>query len=731
MFPVLNLSCAGCSANAQRILSQQTGVISAEVNLATKTATVEYDTQVILPEQMQQAIRSAGYDLVIDTAEDNAAETAVEAAEHQQYRSLKRQVLVAGILSLILVAVSMTPLMHLPYAGYLMWALATPVVFVCGRRFFVGAYKQARNRSTNMDTLVALSTGTAYLFSVFNLLNPSFWAGSGLANHVYFESSAVIITFILIGKLLEERAKQRTSWAIKKLMGLYPKTATVVSPDGSFEEKPIKDISVDTIILVKSGEKIAFDGIITEGMSAIDESMITGEPVPAEKQENDLVFAGTVNQFGSFRFRVQKTGKATLLSQIIRMVSEAQGSKAPIQKLVDKIAAIFVPTVLAIAILSTVVWTISGTENAYSHGLLAFITVLIIACPCALGLATPTAIMVGIGKGAETGMLIKDAENLESLKNIDVVVLDKTGTITEGKPSVTGIKWSATATQESKNILFSIEHTSGHPLAQAICSFLDDAQPIDGILSETEAGFGVRAKHQNQTYQVGSKKLFEGLVLDEELKVWSDTQENEGQSIVWFGSEKEVLAVVALSDRIKDSSVQAIAQLQASGVEVIMATGDHEKAAEAIARQAGIKEYVARTLPEDKLRLIQKLQREGKTVAMVGDGINDSAALAQANIGFAMGKGSDIAMEAASTTIVSGDLRKINAAIHLSQNTVKVIRQNLFFAFIYNVLAIPIAAGVLYPTFGFQLNPMIAGLAMALSSVSVVSNSLRLKRVNI
>jgi Cu2+-exporting ATPase len=716
------MSCAGCAANVQKTLRQQTGVKNANVNFAAKTVSVEYNTSLTGAEKLRDAIRSAGYDLIVASEESGEK---LEEEEKRQYRRLKNLLIIAVPLSAALMILSMTPLMHQQWSKPVMAILATTVLFICGSRFFTGAYKQAKHRRMNMDTLVVLSTATAYLFSLLTLFFPQFQIRHGLHADVYFEAVAVIITFVLLGKLLEERAGQKTSASVKKLMGLQPKTATIVREDGGLEEIPIKDICPEDILWVKAGEKIAVDGVIIEGHSFVNESMITGEPLPVEKSPGKTVFAGTVNRHGTFKLRATKIGRETLLAQIIRMVEEARNTKAPIQKQVDKVAGIFVPTVAAIALFSAFLWLVFGGENAWTQALLAFVTVLIIACPCALGLATPTAIMVGMGKGAEQGILIKDMDSLETLRKVDTIVLDKTGTITQGVPVVTDVKWLATETNRLRNILFSMEKASGHPLAEAIPALFPDAVLEDVRALEVKPGEGIRATVGDETFYAGNLRLFRSVALEKELSEWITEKEAESKTIVLFGSVSRILAAFALSDGIKDTSCQAIQQLHSSGIEVIMATGDNDATAKEIARQAGIKEYLSCRLPEDKLRLIESKQQAGKIVAMVGDGINDSAALAKANVGIAMGKGNDIAIEIASVTIISGDLRKISAAIRLSRNTVATIRQNLFWAFIYNLISIPVAAGILYPVNGFLLNPMIAGAAMALSSVSVVLNSLR------
>jgi Cu2+-exporting ATPase len=633
----------------------------------------------------------------------------------------------AALLSLPVVIIGMF-FMNIRYANEIMWVLSTPVLLFFGKDFYVNAWKQAKHRKANMDTLVALSTGVAYSFSVFNTLFPGFWHERGLHAHVYFEAAAVIIAFILLGKLLEEKARGNTSSALKKLIGLQPKTVTVIRENETHTQIPVEEVKKGDVILVKPGEKIAVDGKVTSGSSYVDESMLSGEPVPVLKQENEKVFAGTINQKGSFRFRAEKVGAETMLAQIIQMVQDAQGSKAPVQKLVDKIAGIFVPVVIAIAVLAFITWLILGGENGFTHGLLAMVTVLVIACPCALGLATPTAIMVGVGKGAEKGILIKDAESLELAKKVNAVVLDKTGTITEGKPEVAGILWLENDNR-TKQILFSIEKQSEHPLAEAVTNYFGEMATVTVDHFESITGKGAKANVEGKTYRVGNQNLLEEnrIQIDGRLSEAAAKWSDESKTVIWLADENKALAVVAISDRIKETSAEAVHRLQKSGIKVYMVTGDNEATAKAIAAQAGIIHFKAGVLPEQKAAFVKQLQNEGKIVAMVGDGINDSTALAQANVGIAMGKGSDIAMDVAAMTIISSDLNKIPTAIKLSKQTVAAIRQNLFWAFIYNVIGIPVAAGILFPFNGFLLNPMIAGAAMALSSVSVVSNSLRLK----
>jgi Cu2+-exporting ATPase len=703
----------------------------AAVNFAAGKVSIEYNPEVIGAEKIRAAVQAAGYDLLV--TEEAEEDGKLEEIRKDDFRKLKRNTIWSILLSVPVVIIGMSGMdsakMGLSPGNVLMWALATPVLVIFGRQFFVNAWKQARHGTVNMDTLVALSTGVAYLFSVFNTLNPRFWTDRGIEPHVYFEAAAVIVAFILLGKLLEERAKGNTSSAIKKLIGLRPKTVTLIQGNGHQSEVAIERVNKNDLILVKPGEKIAVDGEVTAGSSYVDESMLSGEPVPVLKTAGEKVFAGTINQKGSFQFRARKVGSETMLAQIIRMVQEAQGSKAPVQKLVDRIAAVFVPVVIAIAVIAFVAWNVLGGENGFTQGLLSMVTVLVIACPCALGLATPTAIMVGIGKGAEQGILIRDAESLELARKVDAVVLDKTGTITEGKPVVTDIYWLH-GDDSSKGILAALERQSEHPLAGAVVSYFGNTPAAIGISGfESITGKGATGQAGGKSWYAGTRSLLEehGIGISEELTAKAAKWSREAKTVIWFADGQQALAVIAIADSMKPASAEAVRSLKESGVEVYMLTGDNTDTAAAVARQAGIDHFRAQVLPQQKADFIKELQREGKIVAMVGDGINDSTALAQADVSIAMGKGSDIAMDVAKMTIISSDLTKIPLAIRLSRQTVTAIRQNLFWAFIYNLIGIPIAAGLLYPVNGFLLNPMIAGAAMALSSVSVVTNSLRLK----
>lgn len=727
-FPVLGMTCASCAASAESIVRYEPGVVSASVNFASGNLIVEYLPNMTSVPQLQKAVQGAGYDLYIE--DESKQQETLEAIHEKKFQALKYKTIWAVILSVPVVIIGMF-FMDMPYGNQIMWAFSTPVVLWLGRDFFINAWKQAKHRSANMDTLVALSTGIAYIFSVFNMLFADFWHQRGLHAHVYFEAATVIIAFILLGKLLEEKAKGNTSTALKKLISLQPKTVTVLRADGIEAQTTIETLNIGDIILVKPGEKIAVDGVVTLGNSYVDESMLSGEPIPVLKNLNEKVFAGTINQKGSFQFKALKVGQDTMLAQIIKMVQDAQGSKAPVQKLVDKIAAIFVPTVIGIAILTFIIWSILGGENGMVQGLLAAITVLVIACPCALGLATPTAIMVGVGKGAEKGILIKDAESLELAQKVDAIILDKTGTITEGKPQVTDIAW-LNQDDQKKNILLSIEKQSEHPLAEAIVKYFNGIEPIHLTHFESITGKGAMANFSDETYFVGNKKLLleNGITISKELEQLVEEWSNLSKTVIWFSDGKKAISVIAISDKIKENSIAAIKEMQEMGIELYMLTGDNEATAKSIAQITGIKHYKAELLPHHKAEFIKELQKKGKTVAMVGDGINDSTALATADVSIAMGKGSDIAMNVAKMTIISSDLTKIPEAIKLSKQTVATINQNLFWAFIYNLIGIPIAAGLLYPINGFLLNPMIAGAAMALSSVSVVTNSLRLKWKN-
>lgn len=753
-FPVAGMSCASCAARVDKVLNRQKGVLQASVNYASAMARVEFDPEKCSEESLRKAVQDAGYDLLIpehtvQEAEDSG-ESVFEEAERlyeKHYRTLRHKTAAAMALALPITVLGMA-FMDVPWMKYVLFVLSAPVVFWLGGGFFSSAWKQLKHGTANMDTLVASSTGIAWLFSVFNMLFPEFWLSRGITPHVYFESSAMIIAFILLGRLLEDRAKRNASSAIRKLAGLRPKTVWVATPEGE-REVEISKIRPGDIITVKPGDRLAADGTVISGSSYVDESMLSGEPVPVGKSSGEKVFAGTVNQKGSFRMAADKVGEDTVLSRIIKMVQDAQGSKAPVQKLVDRIAAVFVPTVMAISFIAFLGWVVFAPENGFTHGLLAMVTVLIIACPCALGLATPTALMVGTGKGAENGILIKDAESLEIARKIDTVVLDKTGTLTEGHPRVTGCMWSDSVKQAGEipykaAALLALERNSEHPLSEAVIKYIS-ANPVSrGVcpVSESECGNmavatsfeavpgrGVRGTVGGRGYFAGNLAMVheEGIGIPGGMLSEAGKWESEAKTVIWFADCSSVLAVLAVEDVLKPTSEEAVRQLRDMGIEVWMLTGDNGNSARAVAAKAGIGRYRSDVLPEDKTEFIKRLQSEGHKVAMAGDGINDSAALARADLSIAMGQGSDIAMDAAMMTVLSSDLLKIPQAIRLSSMTVKTIRENLFWAFFYNIIAVPIAAGVLYPVNGFLLDPMIGGAAMAMSSVSVVSNSLRLR----
>ena len=725
IFYVTGMMCAGCAATVENTVAGQKGVEEARVNFAASTIMVDYDAAEVTPADLQQAVRAAGYDLLIDD------EDKVEDIQQKEFCQLKRNTLGSVVLSLPVFIIGMF-FMHMPYGDWIMLVFTLPVVLIFGRSFFINAWLQLKHGRASMDTLVAVSTGIAFLFSLFNTFYPEYWTNRGLEAHVYYEASSVIIALILLGRLLESRAKNKTSSAIRKLMGLQPKMVVRVSEDGSEHEIPVKAVQFGDVLLVKPGGRIPVDGTVKEGISYVDESMITGESLPVEKVSGMKVYAGTMNQKGSFRFVAERVGRETVLAHIVKMVQEAQGSKAPVQRLVDKIAGIFVPVVIGIAVFTFVVWMIVGGELAFTHALLTSITVLVIACPCALGLATPTAIMVGIGKGAEYNILIKDAESLELLYKTTAVVLDKTGTITEGHPVVTGVLWKeGVDVDRLAPILMTLESKSEHPLADAVVAYLS-SQGIKGALSgtfESITGLGIKGSVEGQEFWVGNKRLMEGntLVFAPEQLEKADAYRREGNTVVYFAGGGQILAVIAIADQIKKGSACAVIKLRKAGIKVYMLTGDNEVTARAVAEQVGLKEYRSEMMPSDKALFVKELQSKGEVVAMVGDGINDSQALAQADVSIAMGRGSDIAMDVSKITLIRSDLNAIPDALKLSRRTVRTIRQNLFWAFIYNVIGIPVAAGVLYPCCGFLLNPMIAAAAMAFSSVSVVTNSLRLK----
>ncbi len=729
--PVTGMSCAGCAVGVEKKVAGSSGVKSAAVNFANKSIMVEFDPSVTDTAKLKQSVQEAGYDLIIE--EYGLTEEASEEREQKYYRSLRHNTIMSWLFALPVMVISMFFMEHRALQ-YVVFLLTIPVVAIFGRDFFIKGFKGIGKGGVGMDTLVALSTSIAFIFSTFNLIFPHFWGSRGLEADLYFEAATMIIAFVLLGRLLEEKAKGNTTSAIKKLMALQPKEATLVDESGAGKVVPISSLVPGNIVRVKPGEQIAVDGSVVSGNSYVDESTITGESVAVLKVNGEKLFAGTINQKGSLDFKVEKVGGDTLLGQIVKAVKDAQGSKAPVQKIVDKVAAIFVPTVIVIAIITLSVWLIFGGKAMVSHALLATVSVLVIACPCALGLATPTAIMVGMGKGAREHILIKDATALEQMKRVDTVVLDKTGTITKGEPTVSDWIWLDTVEEERRDwlnkIIYSIEALSEHPLAEAIIAHIALAgkgERVEVSNFKSITGVGVEAQFEGERYYLGSYKGLgvESKEIEQRLKLL------EGRSVVVVAKEGTPILLIGVSDTIRSSSAKAVDRLNKMGVEVHLLTGDNNSNATHVARKVGIVHYKGEVLPQEKEDYITQLQSKGRVVAMVGDGINDSQALSRANVSIAMGKGSDIAMDVAMATLISPDIALIPKAIELSRKTVKLIHQNLFWAFIYNLIAIPIAAGILYPVTGTMLNPMIAAAAMAFSSVSVVTNSLRLGRVKL
>jgi len=739
IFPVSGMTCASCVARVEKALSSVPGVISASVNLASEKATVEYLEGTELAD-LRQAVKEAGYELGHEVQALEGVTTAVQ----RETRALRNRLIIAAALASSIMALGWGP----PFVGksYLLWALATPVQFWAGWRFYRGAWGALKHRTSDMNTLIAVGTSAAYIYSMVAVIFPGLFAAGGLEPHLYFDTSAMIITLILLGRFLEARAKRQTSEAIRKLIGMQPKTALVIH-DGQEREIPVEDVQVGDIILVRPGERVPVDGIVRQGYSSIDESMITGESIPVEKKVGDEVIGATINKMGSLQFEATKVGKDTTLAHIIRMVEEAQGSKAPIQRLADVIASYFVPAVIGIAIVTFIIWYFVGPPPSLTFALLNFVAVLIIACPCALGLATPTAIMVGTGKGAEHGILIRSAEALERAHQINTVLLDKTGTLTRGEPMVTDIIAAPFSSREEVlRLAASVEHSSEHPLGEAVVKAALDKRLELSSPSDFNAipGRGVEALVDGKKLFLGNLKLMEerGFSLDG-LGEKANKIFEEGKTVIFLGMDSQVVGIIALADTLKPNAKEALQALRRIGVETVMLTGDNRRTAETIARDVGISRVLAEVLPENKAQEVKKLQEEGKVVAMVGDGINDAPALAQADVGIAIGTGTDVAIETGDVTLISGDLMGVVTAIYLSKRTMRTIKQNLFWAFAYNTALIPVAAGVLYLAFGHAgvptglhfilgdygfLNPMLAAAAMAASSVTVVSNSLRLRR---
>jgi len=734
--PVTGMNCAGCAANIEKALKSREGIEKVNVNFATSRATVLFSPRIIKPGDIRAAIEAAGYGVIM--TEGEAGEDFERTARERDYKKLKRNFWI-GLASSV--AILTGSILHALPRGlaflnnyFFLWALATPVQFWIGGRFYKGAWAALKHGRADMNTLVAVGTSAAYFYSAAAVVFPSFFEAGGVQPGIYFDTSAVIITLILFGRMLEARAKGRTSEAIKKLIGLQPRTARIIR-DGREIDIPVKDVAAGDTVIVRPGEKIPVDGIVTKGKSAVDESMITGESMPVTKAEGAEVIGATMNKTGSFEFRATKVGKNTALAQIIRLVQEAQGSKAPIQRLADVIAGYFVPIVMAIAIITFILWFVFGPKPAPTLALLNFVAVMIIACPCALGLATPTAVMVGTGKGAENGILIKSGESLETAHKITTIVFDKTGTLTKGEPEMTDLFSVAPFSKdEVLRLAASAEKMSEHPLGEAI---IRKAKEKNLELFSAEnfralEGLGIEAEVEKKKILLGNKKLLESRGI--ETKTFSAKVEDlahEGKTPVYLGVDGRLAALLAIADTLKETSAQAVARLKKLGLEVVMLSGDNRRTAEAIARLAGIERVIPELLPGDKVKEIRRLQQAGEKVAMVGDGINDAPALAQADVGIAIGSGTDVALEASDITLITDDLLGVAKAIELSRRTIRTIKQNLFWAFVYNIIGIPVAAGALYPFFHILLNPMIASAAMAASSVSVVSNSLRLRRLRL
>ncbi len=762
-YPVKGMSCASCSAHVGKALRSVEGVVEVNVNLPMNRATVKFDDAACTAQQLQQSVERMGFELIIDQTDDE--ETHIFADEevaseknsanelnqttpntsnkkstskkcvvnhNEALKQMQRNAWGALAIAIPLLVLGIIP--HL-FAGQEVAScfLAAFSLWKYGRLFYAPAWKLLKHGTSNMDTLVALSISVSFIYSFCNLFFPQWFISHGMQPHLYFDSVGVITAFILLGRMLEARAKHRTTNSIRKLMQLQPKQVVCVFPNGKEVTKHVNDVKTGDVLLARPGDRIAVDGEVITGASNVDESSLSGEPIPVEKNIGDKVMAGTINKNGTLHYRAKKRATDTLLAQIVRMVQEAQGSKVPVQALVDRIAAVFVPTIIGISLITLIAWILLDSANGLTHGLIAMVSVLVIACPCSLGLATPTAIIVGIGRGASSGILIKDATCLEVAEKINAVVLDKTGTITVGHPEVKAAWFESNSESQWRNILLSLERQSEHPLAEAVCTFLKDEKTCKVENFTALAGNGVSGCIDGCTYYVGSLKWMQekNIPLTATQHQFANNHTHQACSLVALTDGTKILALLALTDEVKSTSATAIKQLKALGIETYMLTGDNAQTAAVVASEVGINHYVAHTLPADKANFVKQLQAEGKKVAMVGDGINDSAALAVADLSIAMGRGSDIAIDTAMLTLLTSDLLRLPQAIRLSARTVRTIRQNLFWAFFYNVVSVPIAAGVLYPICGFMLSPMIAGAAMALSSVSVVTNSLRsgLKRI--
>lgn len=732
IFPITGMMCAVCSNTVENTALSQPGVMSAEVNFANASLSLSWNPEVTSPEKVAEAIRKAGYDMIIEKSEQKAVEEK-EKRDEEEYLSMKRKTILAWVLTIPLSVLCMLHI-HFPGAPWLYMLLALAVMVLCGAGFYRRGFRALLSRSPSMDSLLAVSTAVSFLFSLFNTVFPEYMTAKGLNADLYYEGAAMIIAFVLTGKLMETRSRHNTGVALKALMSLQPTEAMLIEPDGERRMVHIAEIKRGDLIAVRPGEKIPADGVVTEGVSGVDESMLTGEPVKVEKKPGDKVTAGTINGLGNFIMRASEVGADTELSRIIRAVREAQGSKAPVQRIVDKISSVFVPTVMALSVLTFIIWWAIGKEYI-PVGIVAAISVLVIACPCALGLATPTAMMVGIGRGARNGILVKDAGALERLGKVNLLAIDKTGTLTAGNPRVTSFMAdSVLSKSQTENLLAMVagaEQNSIHPLSEAICEYVASKgiEPIEPEEFNYIPGKGIECLYNNMEYEIGAYSSEHGQVnpvMGAEAERWLC----EGGGIVGVYSSSSLLLLFRVEDTLRADAADTIRQLNRLGVTTVLLTGDKKATALHIASRAGITMVEAEMRPAGKQDFVKKMMKEGKVVAMAGDGINDTQALAEADVSIAMGSGSDIAIETAQLTITGGRLSALPTAVSLARATLKVIHENLFWAFIYNVIGIPLAAGALY-SLGFMLNPMFASAAMALSSVCVVTNSLRLNKIKL